>query len=146
MKGNNMIPQFQDIVVGDRVWSLIYRRWYKVVEIVNIGDKPIYLECLDEDFHSRTNIDIYGRFEEDECPTFFWDVIEFRLPKPPKRKVKKTVKRWVNARLEKDGNVTFGYESEAEALKTGRFISRGYPPTGNKIIQKEVTFEIEVYE
>jgi len=85
---------FSKAKVGDRVWHFSFG-WG---EVKNISKEMGVLVSFDsEPFENCTWFLFDGRFTcNDVLPSLFWNEIQFEIPPMPKRKVKKTIERWIN--------------------------------------------------
>ena len=119
---------FKDAKVGDRVWCIMYG-WGTVDDIngscleVRFDTPYIENKWFDED----------GKYSTPDIhPTLFWDEVHINLPKPPKRKLTKTIEGYVNIRKNGgSGGIFFSSEKEAKnSISTCEAIAVAVKVTG----------------
>lgn len=116
-----MSPTFEDVKVGDRVYSLRFG-WGSVSSFCYTGSDTFYVnfDNVSVGNYLRTGF-IYGLLDLNR--DLYWDIPQVIVPEKPKKKVKKT--RWYHAKINESGTLYFVYpysefDNKEEALRIGK--------------------------
>lgn len=104
---------FSGVKVGDKLWSVQLGECE--VLYISTGEWPIV--CQNERGTGAYTAN-GKKMEDDVNPSLFWSRPKIIAPPKPKRKVVKTVERWLN--VHKDGR-TFTFSSERDANQRSDF-------------------------
>lgn len=134
---------FENAKIGDKVWS-IRHGWGKIYSIK--PENEIYLLKVEFDSYiNQNNYTVSFTFEGksfrlDKNPTLYWDELEFDIPKPPKRLVKKTISKWINVYAKGLGDMCYVSKELAVKYKSNSHTQGVYVET------IEIKHEYEVLE
>lgn len=133
------MDKFSNAKVGDKVFSLKFG-WGKIINTSYSNDFPLNVSFATKGYSSYT---LDGKsWMQDEYPSLFWNRPVIDDP-APKRKVKKTITKWINLYTDSKRNWTNGYESKEEATELSKK-TIGYIKV--LVVAQPVVFEYEEKE
>lgn len=130
---------FENVKVGNKVWSIIHG-WGTVKRFIT-GLYPIEVVFNDSTVKSFA---FNGKLSEGHTNrTLFWDEIKISPPPRPKRKVKKTVIRYVNVLKDNSCKDKYSVRTFDERTDAGSHATRNIEDIVAICVPIKIDFEVE---